>query len=81
MDLYLLNKFQSKHENILYVSRILYDLLSHPLEIDELYLKFAKKTNKNLTMEYEEILIKSLCFLYLQDLIKINENKVMRTEK
>lgn len=81
MDLYLVNKFQSKHENILYVSKILYDLLVKPLEIDELFNKFTQRTNKQITKEYEEILILSLCFMYLSNMVEISESKLRRVGK
>lgn len=81
MDLYLVNKFQSKHENIMYVGKMLYDLLNKPLEIDELFDKFSKIANKKITKDYEEILILSLCFMYLSNMVEIDGNKLRRIEK
>lgn len=81
MDLFFTSKYQSKYENILFVSKCLYDLLKKPQGIDSLFKKFEEKTGEAISCEYEQTLLLSLCFLFSVDLIELHENKIRRTEK
>jgi hypothetical protein len=78
MDLYKTNKYQSKYENIIYVSKLLYTLINRPIEIDTLFNKFAKKTGETINSEYEHTLMLSLCFMFSIGMIEITNEKIRR---
>lgn len=81
MDLFIANKYQSKYENIMYVSKYLYDLLNKPMGIDVLFKKFEDKTGETITCEYEQTLMLSLCFLFSIELTELTDNKIRRNKK
>ena len=78
MDLYKTNKFQSKYENILFVSKLLYELINKPISVDLLFKKFEVKTGGPITYEYEQTLLLSLCFMFSTSLIRVEDNKIGR---
>lgn len=78
MDYLKTNKFQSKYENVLFVSKVLYSLINRPINTEKLIRKYEKEIGMGLTEEYEKIAIFSLCFLHSVGLIEINKDKIER---
>lgn len=81
MNFFMMNKYQSIEENTLVSSKVLYELLTKKMHIDQLFMEFAKKQGIKLNLNIERVLYLSLTFLYSLDLICLNNNLVMRTER
>jgi hypothetical protein len=80
MNFFLLNKHQSIEENVIFTSKILYELLNNEKHIDELFQQFANEQQITLNLNVERILYLSLVLLYSFDLIVIKNNLVKRTD-
>jgi len=78
MDYFLVSKHQIVEENILFTSKMLYQLLDSELHVDELFLKYASKRNIILNLNIERILYLSLTLLFAMGLISANQNMIMR---
>ncbi|MCG1024035.1 ABC-three component system middle component 6 [Sutcliffiella horikoshii] len=78
MDFFLLNKHQSNEENVIFTSKIIYELLDSEKHIDELFEQFAIEQQMILNLNVERILYLSLTFLFSFDLIILKNNLVKR---
>lgn len=80
MDYFLMNKYQSIEENIMYVSMKLYKLLDkQELHIDQLFEQYSINEDIQLNMVLEKVLYLSLTFLYSIDKIILKNNMVKRS--
>ncbi len=79
MDLYKTNKYQSKYENLLYMSRKVFEIIEKPITIDILFYKLEKQVPFTITPEFESIIFLSLGFLYSVGLIDFQENHIQRS--
>lgn len=80
MNFFLLSKHQSNEENVIFTSKVVFELLEREKHIDELFEQFAKEQNITLNLNVERILYLSLTFLFSFDLIVFNNNMVKRKE-
>ncbi|MER2192151.1 MAG: ABC-three component system middle component 6 [Solibacillus sp.] len=78
MNFFLLNKHQPNEENVVFVSKIIYDLLEDEKHIDELFEQFANEQHTTLNLNIERVLYLSLTFLFSFDLIILKNNLVKR---
>jgi hypothetical protein len=81
MDFFELNKYQSIEENILYTSKLLYELLKSKKHVDVLFTEFAYNQKLILNINIERILYLALTLLYSLGIISIKNNMVMRVSK
>lgn len=80
MNFFLLNKHQSIEENVIFTSKVIYELLESEKHIDELFEEFASQQQITLNLNIERILYLSLTFLFSLDLIILKNNLVKRKE-
>ena len=80
MNFFLLSKHQSIEENVIFTSKILYNLLCNEKHIDVLFEEFAAEQRITLNLNVERILYLSLTFLFSFGLIIIKNNLVMRED-
>ncbi len=80
MNHFLLTKYNAVEENILYSSKILYELLEKEKHIDQLFLDYAKSQVIIINLNIERILYLSLTFLYSLGKVSFNQNMISRTE-
>lgn len=81
MNYFLLTKYRSVEENILFTAKILYELLGdEKRHVDQLYLDFASKQNITINLNIERILYLSLTFLFSLGKITFNENMIERVK-
>lgn len=79
MDQFQTNKYQARHENILFVSKKLYEILDkHPLNTQKLIEKYVASTQLSLTEELDNTIMLSLCFLRNINLIEVKDKKLWR---
>lgn len=78
MDYFLVSKHQTVEENILFSSKMLYDLLDKEKHIDELFLEYADIRKIVLNLNVERILYLALAFLFSVGAILINQNMIKR---
>lgn len=64
MDYFKLSKYQSKYDNPVYLSKILYECLTKPMSIDKLFYKASKKIDKLWSVNVEQAMLLALCFSY-----------------
>ncbi|WP_100399881.1 ABC-three component system middle component 6 [Bacillus sp. FJAT-44742] len=80
MNYFLLTKYHSVEENVLFTSKILYELLEHEKHIDQLFLDFANKRNIKININIERILYLSLTFLFSLGKVKFNDHMIKRID-
>lgn len=80
MDFFKLTKYRSLDENVLLVSKELYEIVDDKIHIDELFDRYSARRNITLNLNVERILYLSLLFLFSVGKIKINKNFIMRCE-
>lgn len=78
MDYFLVSKHQTVEENILYSSKVLYQLLEKEKHIDELFLEYGTNRGIVLNLNVERVLYLALTFLFSIELIVINQNMIKR---
>lgn len=79
MSFFLINKYQTPNDNILFVSKILLDLLQDgEKHIDELFNDFSIRTKKDLNINLERTLFLSITFLYSLNIINVNNNFIKK---
>ncbi|WP_232724447.1 ABC-three component system middle component 6 [Geobacillus thermodenitrificans] len=80
VDYFIMNKYQSLEENLLYDAKVLYGLLQEnkPKHIDELFTEFAKQQGVVLSVNIERVLFLALTFLYSIGLITYNSSMIKR---
>ncbi|MCW6076605.1 hypothetical protein LAV44_14955 [Clostridium sporogenes] len=80
MDYFLMSRYQSIEENIMYVSMKLYKLLDkQELHIDQLFEQYSINEDIQLNMVLEKVLYLSLTFLYSIGKITVKYNMVKRS--
>ncbi|MGG0460275.1 hypothetical protein [Priestia aryabhattai] len=80
MNHFLLTKYNAVEENVLYSSKILYELLEKEKHIDQLFLDYADSQDLIINLNIERILYLSLTFLYSLGKVSFNQNMISRTE-
>ncbi|ATP92686.1 hypothetical protein CSE15_01305 [Bacillus altitudinis] len=80
MNHFLLNKFNAIEENVLYSSKVLYELLEKEKHIDQLFLDYANSQDIIINLNIERILYLSLTFLYSLGKVSFNQNMISRIE-
>lgn len=80
MNHFLLTKFNAVEENVLYSSKVLFELLEKEKHIDQLFLDYAKSQDLIINLNIERILYLSLTFLYSLGKVSFNQNMISRTE-
>ncbi|KAA0814986.1 hypothetical protein DN403_26200 [Bacillus sp. AY2-1] len=80
MNYFMMDKYQSIEENVLYSAKVLYSLLikGKSIHIDELFELFAEKQGIILNINIERVLYLSMTFLYVTSLIDFNSNMIKR---
>ena len=78
VDYFKMSKCQSKDENPLYLSQIIYKVASRPLTIDHLCTKVIKKLETIQSPEFERTFLLSLCFMYGVNMIEDIDGKLVR---
>lgn len=78
MDYFRLGKYQSKYENPVYLSYILYKCLNRPMSIDELLDKVSNKIDMIWTQDVEQNMLLALCFSHGIGLIEFNDKLLYR---
>lgn len=81
MDYFLVSKHQTVEENILFTSKMLFQLLDTEQHVDELFLQYAEERNITLNLNIERILYLSLTLLFSMGLITANQNMIKRNTK
>lgn len=79
MDYFKIGKHQVVEENLLYTTKILYELLETEQHIDELFLLYAKRQNVLLNLNIERILYLALTFLFSFEKILVDGNMIKRS--
>lgn len=77
-DCFKINKYQALEENVLYDSMVIYNLLSKPMHIDILFDKFAKETDRELSVNLERMLYLSITFLFSIGKVVMEDNLISR---
>ncbi|WP_254613085.1 hypothetical protein [Brevibacillus sp. HB1.2] len=77
-DYFLVSKHQIVEENILYTSKVLFELLEKELHVDELFLLYAQKRNITLNLNIERTLYLALTLLFSMNLVLNNQNMLKR---
>ena len=80
VNYFKLGKYQSKYENPIYLSKILYKCLNRPMLIDELLLKVNKQIDIIWTSDVEQNMLLALCFAYSIGIIKFQNELLQRRE-
>jgi len=80
MNFFILNKHQPNEENVVFASKIIYDLLEDEKHIDELFEQFADEQLITLNLNIERVLYLSLTLLFSFDLIILKNNLVKRKQ-
>lgn len=81
MNYFLLSKYRSVEENVLFTAKVLYELLdTKSKHIDELFLEFSDKQGITINLNVERILYLALTFLFSLGKITINENMIEKLE-
>lgn len=80
MDCFLIGKYQSLDENILYTAKTLYELINKKMHIDELFYEYAQYRKITLSLNVEKTLYVSLCFLYSVDKIILKNNIISKVQ-
>ncbi len=81
MNYFLLTKYRSVEENVLFTAKVLYELLdSKNKHIDQLFLEFSNKQGITINLNIERILYLALTFLFSLGKITINENMIEKLE-
>ncbi|TKH06148.1 hypothetical protein FC678_23710 [Peribacillus simplex] len=81
MNYFLLSKYRSVEENILFTAKILYELLGEKRQhIDQLFLDFASKQNITINLNVERILYLALTFLFSLGKVAFIENMIERLD-
>ncbi|MBD5145385.1 MAG: hypothetical protein HDT21_05655 [Ruminococcus sp.] len=78
MDYFKLSKHQSRYDNPLYLSKILYECLTHPMSIDKLFYKASKKINCLWSVNIEQAMLLALCFSYGIKIIVFQDGLLQR---
>lgn len=81
MNYFLLTKYRSVEENVLFTAKVLYELLeTKNKHVDQLFLEFSNKQGITINMNVERILYLALTFLFSLGKITINENMIEKLE-
>ncbi|MBS4217489.1 hypothetical protein KHA96_04080 [Bacillus sp. FJAT-49711] len=82
MNFFMMHKYQSIEENLLYDAKVLYSLLEEnkSKHIDELFSEFAQKQGIALSISIERILFLSLSFLYSTGVITSDSNMIKKVK-
>lgn len=81
MNYFLLSKYLSVEENVLFTAKVLYELLDNKRQhIDQLFLDFSYKQNITINLNVERILYLALTFLFALGKITITENMIEKIE-
>lgn len=79
LNYFLLTKYRSVEENVLYSAKILYDLIGDSrIHVDKLFLDFASKQAMTININIERILYLSLTFLFSLGKITVKNNMIER---
>ncbi len=81
MDFFLISKYHSKYENVLYVAKTIYSCLDQPLTVDKVFNAINRKFALNESLEYEKVTSLSLLFLYVIGLIDVDSGLIKRSDK
>jgi hypothetical protein len=80
MNYFFLTKYNTVEENVLYSSKVLYELLIQEKHIDQLFIDFAENQNLKINLNVERILFLSLTFLFSLGKVSFNKNMIRRIE-
>lgn len=78
MDYFKISKYQSKYENPIYLSPIIYRLTTKPITLDQLCLKLEKNLKLSLSPELESTIFLSICFMYSVNMIENKDGNLVR---
>lgn len=77
MNYFLLSKYRSVEENVLFTAKVLFELLEGKRKhIDQLFSEFASKQEITINLNVERILYLSLTLLYSMGKVTFNENMI-----
>ncbi|WHY71245.1 hypothetical protein [Fictibacillus enclensis] len=81
MNYFLLSKYLSVEENVLFTAKVLYELLDNKRQhVDQLFLDFANKQDITINLNVERILYLALTFLFSLGKVTIIENMIEKVE-
>lgn len=78
VDYFLMSKHQPLDENVLFSSKLLYELLQEKKHVDELFFEYAKARKIVLSLNVEKALYLALTFLYSVGKIRYKNNFITR---
>jgi hypothetical protein len=81
MDLFKINKYQSKYENILFLAKIVYETIKNPMTIDAIFQSLEKRLSFDISPDIESMVMLSLSFLHSIELIDIDGNNIKRSQE
>ena len=81
MDFFLISKYHSKYENVLFVAKTIYSCLDQPLTVDKIFRAVNVKFDLHESLEYEKVTSLSLLFLYAVGLIEVDSGLIKRSGK
>lgn len=73
-----MTKHRTLEENVLYNAKILYECLGRAMHIDELFMEYYKKQNKELNNNMEHLLFLSLPLLYSMGKVTVTNSVIKR---
>lgn len=77
VNYFMLSKYRSVEENILFTAKVLYELLGDKRKhIDQLFLEYSQKQGITINLNIERILYLSLTFLYSLGRVTFNQNMI-----
>ncbi|MBU8567674.1 hypothetical protein KM914_14755 [Virgibacillus pantothenticus] len=81
MNYFLLTKYRSVEENVLFTAKVLYELIdTKSKHVDQLFLEFSDKQGITINLNIERILYLALTFLFSLGKIVFNENMIRKIE-
>lgn len=81
MNYFLMTKYRSVEENVLFTAKVLYELLdTNKKHVDQLFLEFSNKQGITINLNIERILYLALTFLFSLGKIAINEKMIEKIE-
>jgi len=81
MNYFLLSKYRSVEENVLFTAKVLYELIdTKSKHVDQLFLEFSDKQGITINLNIERILYLALTFLFSLGKIVFNENMIRKIE-
>lgn len=78
MDYFKLSKYQSKSDNPIYMSKVLFEYLNHPMTIDQLFDGVVKKLEVTWSSSVEQSMLLALCFSFSIGIIVFQNGLLQR---